>query len=94
MVIILLTPVFEVQSLVRLALLGINFFILFYVCLNFHELWHSVMSTCLNTEVMQQWAMFNLVLRWVTARAATILRLLGNETIQYNTRGKKSEPGL
>ena len=27
-------------------------------------------------------------------RAATILRLLGNETIQFNTRGKKSEPGL
>ena len=23
-----------------------------------------------------------------------ILRLLGNKTIQYNTRGKKSEPGL
>ena len=28
------------------------------------------------------------------SRAATILRLLGNETIQFNTRGKKSEPGL
>ena len=27
-------------------------------------------------------------------RAATILRLLGNETMQFNTRGKKSEPGL
>ena len=27
-------------------------------------------------------------------RAATILRLLGNETIQFNTRGKESEPGL
>ena len=27
-------------------------------------------------------------------RAATILRLLGNETIQLNTRYKKSEPGL
>ena len=27
-------------------------------------------------------------------RAATILRLLGNETIQFNTRGKKSKPGL
>ena len=27
-------------------------------------------------------------------RAATILQLLGNEMIQYNTRGKKSEPGL
>ena len=29
-----------------------------------------------------------------STRAATILRLLGNETIQFNTRGKKSEPGL
>ena len=28
------------------------------------------------------------------SKAATILRLLGNETIQFNTRGKKSEPGL
>ena len=27
-------------------------------------------------------------------RGATILRLLGNETIQFNTRGKKSELGL
>ena len=27
-------------------------------------------------------------------RAATILRLLRNETIQFNTRGKRSEPGL
>ena len=27
-------------------------------------------------------------------RAATILRLLGNETIQFSIRGKKSEPGL
>ena len=27
-------------------------------------------------------------------KAATILRLLGNETIQFNTRGKKGEPGL
>ena len=27
-------------------------------------------------------------------RAATILWLLRKETIQYNTRGKKSEPGL
>ena len=28
------------------------------------------------------------------SRAATILRLLGNETIQFSTRGKKSELGL
>ena len=27
-------------------------------------------------------------------RAATILRLLGNKTIQFSTRVKKSEPGL
>ena len=27
-------------------------------------------------------------------RAATTLQLLGNETIQFNTRGKKSEPGI
>ena len=27
-------------------------------------------------------------------KAAAILRLLGNETIQFNTQGKKSEPGL
>ena len=27
-------------------------------------------------------------------KAATILRLLGNETVQSNTRVKKSEPGL
>ena len=30
----------------------------------------------------------------VKSKAATILRLLGNETIQLNTRSKKSEPGL
>ena len=30
----------------------------------------------------------------INTRAATIIRLLGNETIQFNTRGKKSEPGL
>ena len=30
----------------------------------------------------------------LTTKAATILRLLGNETIQFNTRGKKSESGL
>ena len=30
----------------------------------------------------------------VKCKAATILRLLGSETIHFNTRGKKSEPGL
>ena len=45
----------------RFALLEITF------CLSpdFHELWRSVMSACLLTEVKRQWAM--LVLGWVTA---------------------------
>ena len=30
----------------------------------------------------------------IIIRPATILRLLGNETIQFNIRGKKSELGL
>ena len=30
----------------------------------------------------------------VINKAATILRLLGNETIQFSTRGRKSDPGL
>ena len=38
--------------------------------------------------------LLNLQFYCVNSRAATILRLLGNETIQFNTRGKKSEPGL
>ena len=32
---------------------------------DFHELWHSLMSICLFTEVKWQWA--TLVLGWVTA---------------------------
>ena len=28
------------------------------------------------------------------SRAATIFWLLGNKTIQFNTRGKKSEPAI
>ena len=44
----------------RLKLLENNF-----LSLEFRELWHSVMSTCLFTEVKQQWAM--LVLGWVIA---------------------------
>ena len=48
----------------RLALLGITFFF-FFLSPDFHELWRSVMSICLLTEVKQQWAM--LVLGWVTA---------------------------
>ena len=30
----------------------------------------------------------------LSGRAATILRLLANESIQFNTRVKKTEPGL
>ena len=30
----------------------------------------------------------------LTIRAAAILRLLGNETIQFSTRSKKSEPAI
>ena len=40
------------------------FFFLFFLSLDFHELWCSVMSICLFTEVKQQWA--TLVLGWVT----------------------------
>ena len=34
------------------------------LALDFHELWHRVMTICLLTEVKRQWAM--LVLGWVT----------------------------
>ena len=37
----------------------------FFLSPDFNELWHSVMSTCLITEVKQQWAA--IVLGWVTA---------------------------
>ena len=30
----------------------------------------------------------------INGKVATILRLLGSETIHFNTRDKKSEPGL
>ena len=36
-----------------------------FFSLDFHELWRSMMSICLFTEVKQQWA--TLVLGWVTA---------------------------
>ena len=39
-------------------------FIYFFLSPDFHELWRSVMSICLLTEVKRQWAM--LVLGWVT----------------------------
>ena len=32
--------------------------------------------------------------RFAVGKAATILRLLGSETIHFNNRGKNSEPGL
>ena len=37
---------------------------IFFLSLDFHELWRSVMSICLITEAEQQWAL--LVLGWVT----------------------------
>ena len=43
-------------------LLGITFFL----SPDFHELWHSMMSTCLFTEVKWQWAMFSTA-GWLTA---------------------------
>ena len=39
-------------------------FLVFFLSPDFHQLWHSVMSICLLTEVKRQWAM--LVLGWVT----------------------------
>ena len=39
-------------------------FFFFFLAPDCHELWCSVMSTCLIPEVKQQWA--NLVLGWVT----------------------------
>ena len=49
----------------RLTLLEITSFLFyFFFVSDFHELWRSVMSACLLTEVKQQWAM--LVLGWVT----------------------------
>ena len=35
----------------RLALKGVTFFFFFFKSLDIHELWHSVMSICLFTEV-------------------------------------------
>ena len=42
-----------------------NFFFFFFLSLDFHELWASVMNACLFTEVKQQWD--TLVLGWATA---------------------------
>ena len=41
------------------------FFFCFYLSLDFLELWCSVISTCLITEVKQQWV--TLVLGWLTS---------------------------
>ena len=43
----------------------------FFSSLDFHELWYSVMTICLFTEAMQQWA--TLVLGWVTVRVLHLL---------------------
>ena len=48
----------------RLALLEITFFFMFFLSMKFHDLWHSMMSTCLIAEVKQQWVI--LVLGWRT----------------------------
>ena len=50
---------FFMQALARLAFLEITFFFFyfFFLSTDFHELWRSVMSACLLTEVKQQWAM-------------------------------------
>ena len=50
---------------VILPLLEITFFLFHFLSLDLHELWCSMMSTCLITEVKWQWA--TLVLAWVTA---------------------------
>ena len=60
-------------------------------CVCFYKPEASLLHHCLHLYV------FVVYLKKKTqkiSRAATILRLLGNETIQSDTRGKKSEPGL
>ena len=52
--------IFLMQATVRLALLEIIF-----LSSDFHELWHSMMSICLLTQVKWQWDTLGLV--WVTA---------------------------
>ena len=48
----------------EVLILEITFYWVF-LSLDFHELWGSVMSVCLLTEVKRQWV--TLVLGWVTA---------------------------
>ena len=43
---------------------GNHFIFYFFLSLDFHELWGSVMSICLSTGVKEQWVIF--VLGWVT----------------------------
>ena len=45
---------FQAQATGRLTLLEITFFS--FLSPYFHEFWHSVMCTCLITEVKQQWS--------------------------------------
>ena len=49
--------------------------------------WLDRSSVCKIGQETQSWP-------HISFKAATILRLLGNETIHFNTRGKKSEPDL
>ena len=59
-----------------------------------------IFGTCKKNIIMysqmrfQLYQSHSLTVTGLKIKAATILRLLGNETIQFNTRGKKSEPGL
>ena len=46
------------------------------------------------SDVLGENYMSFFLVKFLYCKAATILRLLGNETIQFNTRGKKSELGL
>ena len=52
------------QCQVSLLDLEIPFCFVFFLSLDLHELWHSVMNTCLFAEVKQEWA--TLALGWVT----------------------------
>ena len=53
----------EIWLINVLVLLEI-FFSFFFLSADFHELWHSMMSTCFITEVKEQWT--TLVLGWAT----------------------------
>ena len=59
---------------------------------------HSTVVQCLTTTTTKTTPGHAISLRPLASklkiRAATILRLLGNETIQFSTRSKKSEPAI